>query len=249
MQGFIYLWRDRKHNRFYVGCHWGDENDGYVCSSTWMLQAYKKRPQDFKRRVLERFEDRSKANEIEHRWLQMIKTNELKGKRYYNFHNYRFGHWSSDERSRMTVGQKISDAKKNPSMETRAMMSKSATGKKRTFTEEHKRNISIAQKGVTRKGSPKSEATKLKMSLCLLYTSPRRACSTVGACESGLGHHRCTCRQCDHRETQANDCSSQSHTSSYSLVPCRVLALLRPNSRWSLSADEDASKTCSDLRP
>mgnify|MGYP006921363124 CR=1 FL=1 len=107
--GFIYLWHDKKHKRFYVGSHWGTEQDGYVCSSTWMLQAYRKRPGDFKRRIIERFYDRSKTNDVEHRWLQMIKPEELK-KRYYNFHNYRFGHWSSDERSRMTVGQKIASA-------------------------------------------------------------------------------------------------------------------------------------------
>ncbi len=27
--GFIYLWRDRKHNRYYLGSHWGSEDDGY----------------------------------------------------------------------------------------------------------------------------------------------------------------------------------------------------------------------------
>jgi hypothetical protein len=50
--GFVYIWFDRKHKRFYIGCHWGKENDGYVCSSPWMKQAYKHRPQDFKRKIL-----------------------------------------------------------------------------------------------------------------------------------------------------------------------------------------------------
>lgn len=125
MIGFIYIWRDRKHNRYYVGAHWGTEDDGYVCSSSWMKRAYEKRPEDFKRRILERFTDRSKSDEIEHRWLQMIKPEELKGLRYYNFNNFRFGHWSSDERSRMTVGQKISKSKtgKSRSQETRDRIS------------------------------------------------------------------------------------------------------------------------------
>ena len=50
--GFVYIWFDKKHRRYYVGCHWGNEYDGYVCSSSWMNQAYRIRPQDFKRRII-----------------------------------------------------------------------------------------------------------------------------------------------------------------------------------------------------
>lgn len=39
--GFVYIWRDKKHNRYYIGCHWGTTDDGYICSSPWMKQAYK----------------------------------------------------------------------------------------------------------------------------------------------------------------------------------------------------------------
>lgn len=133
-RGFIYVWMDKKHSRFYVGCHWGHEDDGYVCSSSWMLQAYKKRPRDFKRRIVERFDDRSKTNEIEHRWLQMIKPEELKGPRYYNFYNYRFGHWANDERSRMSVTQKVHTP------ERAAKVSMAMKGRK--LSDEHKRKIS-----------------------------------------------------------------------------------------------------------
>ena len=52
--GFVYIWRDRKHKRYYVGSHWGTETDQYICSSSWMKNAYKRRPQDFKRRVVAR---------------------------------------------------------------------------------------------------------------------------------------------------------------------------------------------------
>jgi hypothetical protein len=128
---------DKKHKRYYIGCHWGDENDGYICSSTWMLQAYKKRPQDFKRKILERYDDRSKSNEIEHRWLQMMKPEELKGVRYYNIHNYRFGHWSSDESSRLTVGEKISlSHRSNPNW--------GQWSKGRVVSEETKKKISAS---------------------------------------------------------------------------------------------------------
>ena len=80
--GFIYIWRDRKHNKYYIGSHKGQIDDGYVCSSKSMKQAYKRRPEDFKRRILEYItpEERS-ARELY--WLSMIAEDEL-GKKYYN---------------------------------------------------------------------------------------------------------------------------------------------------------------------
>lgn len=111
--GFVYIWRDRKHNRYYVGCHWGKEDDGYVCSSTNMMHAYKRRPNDFKRKVLSRvYTNKHDLLEEEYRWLQMIKPNELKT-RYYNLHNHHFGHWSSIEATKKTIGQNCSERQKN----------------------------------------------------------------------------------------------------------------------------------------
>lgn len=50
--GFVYLWHNKKHKRFYIGSHWGTEDDGYLCSSNWMRKSYYRNPQDFKRRIL-----------------------------------------------------------------------------------------------------------------------------------------------------------------------------------------------------
>lgn len=106
--GFVYIWYDRKHKRFYIGCRWGDENDGYICSSNWMKQGYKHRPNDFKRRILNRvYTNKKELLEEEYRWLSKIKNEEL-GKKYYKLHNHHFGHWSTDENKRLTIGQKIS---------------------------------------------------------------------------------------------------------------------------------------------
>jgi hypothetical protein len=113
--GFVYIWFDRKHKRYYIGCRWGHENDGYVCSSPWMKQGYKYRPEDFKRKILSRINTNKKdLLEEEYRWLYKIKNSEL-GKRYYNLHNHHFGHWSINESSKLTIGQKISEShKKDP---------------------------------------------------------------------------------------------------------------------------------------
>lgn len=106
--GFVYIWYDRKHKRYYIGCHWGLENDGYICSSSNMKSAYNRRPSDFKRKILNRiYTNKQELLEEEYRWLSKIKTEEI-GKKYYNLHNHHFGHWSTDENSKLTVGQKIS---------------------------------------------------------------------------------------------------------------------------------------------
>ena len=79
--GFVYIWRDRKHNRYYIGAHWGTETDGYICSSDWMKQAYKLRSKDFKRKIIKRgFLDRTQLFKEELRYLNMIKPNEIKNR-------------------------------------------------------------------------------------------------------------------------------------------------------------------------
>lgn len=163
-EGFVYIWFDRKHKRYYIGCHWGTIDDGYICSSAWMRQGYKHRPHDFKRKVLKRGITKTKLHEEEYYWLKQIKEDEL-GKRYYNLHNHHFGHWHTVESSRQTVREKLSEAskklhqdlvykekylegrKKIPQQtpEQIAKRSASNTGKKRT--EETKRKISESNKG------------------------------------------------------------------------------------------------------
>jgi NUMOD3 motif-containing protein len=105
MSGFVYIWLDRKHRRFYIGSHWGSENDGYVCSSSWMKQAYRCRPEDFRRRILSVVEsNRKDLLDEEERWLQMMKPEELRF-RYYNLHRTTH-HWAADPEKRKTVAEK-----------------------------------------------------------------------------------------------------------------------------------------------
>lgn len=106
--GFIYIWYDKKHKRYYVGSHWGAEDDGYVCSSTWMRNAYKMRPNDFRRRILKRvYTSKLDLHAEEHRYLQMMKPEELKGIRYYNISNSVKNLWHKYPEQVKTIGQKI----------------------------------------------------------------------------------------------------------------------------------------------
>lgn len=104
-EGFIYVWYDRKRKMFYVGCHWGTEDDGYICSSNRMRDAYRRRPQDFKRRIVQRNIERISLLEEEHRWLQMIPEVDL-GRKYYNLRQHKWGHWSTDETTKKTTVEK-----------------------------------------------------------------------------------------------------------------------------------------------
>lgn len=49
---FIYLWIDKLCNKYYIGSHIGNVNDGYLFGGIDIKKAYKKRPMDFERIIL-----------------------------------------------------------------------------------------------------------------------------------------------------------------------------------------------------
>jgi hypothetical protein len=165
--GFVYLWYDIKHKRYYVGCHWGTEDDGYICSSSWMRQAHRIRPQDFRRRIIKtNITTREDTYIEEQRYLGMIRPEELRI-RYYNLNIKNNEVWHKYPEAIKSVGEKISYAKKGkqvgPMTEERKL--KISQAKKEAFaarggmTEEHKRKIKEARIGLKR-----SEESKQKTS-------------------------------------------------------------------------------------
>lgn len=123
--GIVYLWYDRKHKRYYVGSHWGTENDGYVCSSTWMKKAYKRRPEDFKKKILKRvYTTRKELLDEEYKWLSLIKEEEL-GKKYYNVRKHKFNHWSATDKEKIskTISEKTKEAMYRPDVRERYLES------------------------------------------------------------------------------------------------------------------------------
>jgi hypothetical protein len=118
--GFVYIWFDRKHYRFYIGSHWGNETDSYICSSIWMKRAYKRRPNDFRRKILEKvFTDKKDLLEKENIWLAKIKKCELKN-RYYNLTNYPKNHWSADPDKAKTISEKLKISHNRPEFKAKA---------------------------------------------------------------------------------------------------------------------------------
>lgn len=161
--GFIYIWRDRKYNRYYVGSHWGTPDDGYVCSSNWMKTSWTRRPEDFKRRIVAWVHTNRKDLLIEEeRWLSMIKPNEIKN-RYYNLRVDTTHLWHTDPDKSKTIGEKISSAKKGKSVIFKDPLERArriSEGKKRAFearqaelgykfSPEHQAKLNSTRKGKT----------------------------------------------------------------------------------------------------
>lgn len=161
--GFVYIWYDRKRKMYYIGSHWGGHiDDGYICSSNRMRDAYRRRPDDFRRRILNQQKGTRKSLlEKEEEWLFLAK------KRKNRYYNYRFNAivteytrknkrhlniWNKGIPHSEAVKQKMREAwierKKVPfSNETKQKMSKSRKGKPipkmqgRKLSEEHKQKI------------------------------------------------------------------------------------------------------------
>lgn len=172
--GFIYLWYDRKHKRYYLGSHWGTEDDGYICSSNWMRDAYRRRPQDFRRKIIKRIHtDHKSLLKEEERYLKMIKDEEI-GKKFYNLKKNTFKNaWYLDENRKLSVAEKIGKANsiaqkgKKHSEETKEKM----RGPRKPYgpqSEEHKEKLSKIRKGSKKKPYKKwSEESRKSKSLAM----------------------------------------------------------------------------------
>lgn len=155
---------------YYVGCRWGLIDDGYICSSNRMRDAYRRRPDDFKRRILTKvYSNRLELLEEEYKWLSKIKPEEL-GNKYYNLRQHHWGHWSSNPTKAKTIKEKLGVNKgrtfpnrKKPipfSKEHREKIRQNTIGKNNPFygktcSEEHRKKISKANTG--RKWTPEQK--------------------------------------------------------------------------------------------
>lgn len=151
-EGFIYLWFDKKNKMYYLGCHWGKIDDGYICSSNRMRDAYRRRPQDFKRRVIQKNIPKENLLSIEHKWLSLITESEL-GTKYYNRYTINTAlllAWAANK------GRKQSSEEIQKRIENR---------KNYKHSEETKQKISMSHKGKI--VGPLSEETKHKLSIAL----------------------------------------------------------------------------------
>lgn len=172
-EGFIYIWYDRKHKKYYLGCHYGTINDGYICSSNNMRNNYKNRPKDFKRRILKRKIKKEELLSEEHKWLSLIKDHEL-GKKYYNLYTTNTAlrlAWAAAKGRKQTIEEKEKRAEslrgKKRTLETRKKISAALSGEKnynygKTLSIEVKKKISEALTGEKNPFYGKKHDLKLK---------------------------------------------------------------------------------------
>src|SRR5271165_829710 len=141
--GFVYLWFDSTKKMFYLGSHTGTVDDGYIGSGIRFLRAYKTRPDSFKRKILEYINgDKEYLFKQEQKWLDLIKDEELHTK-YYNQKKCASG-GSVKGRKQPKTAEHIQKLRK-----PRVNISKMKWPK----SQETKRKISEAMKGVDRAGS------------------------------------------------------------------------------------------------
>jgi hypothetical protein len=174
-EAFVYLWSNEQTGRMYIGSHKGNPYDGYVCSSKIMLEEYQVNPDIFSRQILSEG-SLTEMRDLEAKILKALNVKE--DPMFYNQHNgngdfYCKGH-SMESRQKMSVSQKgnknllghkqsgetrkkMSDAKRgenNPmfgrkvSEETREKRRQAQVGRKRTFSEEHIKNLVKSKTGM-----------------------------------------------------------------------------------------------------
>jgi group I intron endonuclease len=83
-EAFVYCWTDKRTNKLYVGSHKGLTDDGYICSSKYMLEEYNKRPKDFSRQIVAEGEYEN-IRILEEKILTTV--NAKLDENFYNMHN------------------------------------------------------------------------------------------------------------------------------------------------------------------
>ena len=96
-----------------------------------MRKVYHRRPEDFKRRIIQTNISRDQLLAEEYKWLQLIPPDQI-GSKYYNINLHHFGHWTTHSDT-LPIREKISQSlitKYANQPELREHLSKINTGKK-----------------------------------------------------------------------------------------------------------------------
>ena len=150
MNSFVYKWNDIGTGKMYIGVHKGTPDDGYVCSSKYMLEEYDKRPNDFIREILQ-YGDYKECRLREIELLREVDAvhNDL----FYN-RSFAQGAISMDKTPEHREKLRLANLGKKQSEETKA--------KRKLYKHSSE---ALSKISATHKGKPKSEETRLRMSL------------------------------------------------------------------------------------
>ena len=113
MSGFVYLWKNLKNGKSYVGSHKGDVTDNYIGSGVYFRRAYDKNPNDFARFILYEGDN---FRDFESDYLKSVDA--ASSDMFYNLKNESIGGWNhvhSNEKLKQKKNKAISKAKKGKS--------------------------------------------------------------------------------------------------------------------------------------
>lgn len=185
MEAFVYCWTDRKTNKLYVGSHKGSIDDGYICSSKYMLEEYNKRPEDFSRQIIAEG-DLFDIRKLEAKILQSVKAsinedfyNKHENDGFY-FDGWKKGEMTAEHREKLAAakrGRKLSESHRKNILNNRVGKTNSPEHKKALIesrigskhTEESKKKMSESRKNnpmvkelASRAGKISAEKRRLK---------------------------------------------------------------------------------------
>lgn len=113
-EAFVYEWINVETGMKYIGSHKGDEKDGYISSSKYLLEDYQRNPDIFVREIIAR------GNIDDMRYLEsqlLQEVNAAENPQYYNKHNQNgkficYGH-SDETKNKMKKRVPWNKGKKN----------------------------------------------------------------------------------------------------------------------------------------
>lgn len=160
--GFVYIWRDKKYKKYYIGSHWGYETDSYICGSTNMRNNYYRRRKDFKRRIIKRIYTNRKDLLIEEqRFIDMIPISAF-GTKYYNLSsNVLKSVWWMNETTKNIVAKRISQSHKTMEQRTGKKWGHWKKGTTFKHTPEAIKKITEASKNMTQETKDKISKSSL----------------------------------------------------------------------------------------
>ena len=172
MTGFVYRWNNSINNKWYIGSHCGDCNDGYIGSGKVFLKAYKKHKDSFSREILYSGEHFRELEE-----LILITLDAASDRSSYNMKNSSIGgdtssSFTEESRRKMSEASKKRIYSEPMPEEQREKIRKSLTGRK--LSEERKAIMSEAMIGEKNHffGKRHSEESKEKMSKAKIGKCP-----------------------------------------------------------------------------
>jgi group I intron endonuclease len=237
--GIVYKWTNIDNQKWYIGSHYGQLDDGYISSGKIFKIAYAKNPNKMVREILYIGNDFRKVEEF-----YLINLDAAKDRQSYNMKNTALGGGVPFQNMSIETRSKISKALKNRvrkplTKEQREKISKTLTGRK--LTEELKHKYSEVKKGDKNSfyGKKHTEESKEKISQ-----------ANAGKCYNSMDFMKSLHKKAEKKVYSQNDDivfdSMVSCANYYKLSPSTISNMIanRTNNKYMLTLNFPESEYC-----